>query len=909
MVVSAQQKDFPPGYFVETVRNAYDSLDHGDMETGFLLNMGMVFTDYSEDWYAGDPIITSSYSWLALYNAMKDSDTTGLNSFPPDSVFEQYSVINTFGISIIALGVLNMDVDYLTEDTINYLMNNPDSLPDYAQFRVFSGSVMYPETYNGAVIFSYNPDLYFTNTNTYVDGFYVDFEDGMGYQVLDLSAKCQYNVHYSIAGKKSIRFKLIEGTDTLISYSKINIKSLILPTPSKSDPNITLVNGNYYYLEGNDNELDKPVIFIEGFDITGNESAIDLYNTWDDIQVELSERGYDCFFVNLSSPGLSVISNAEQTIQALIQGINEAKTGFNEIVIIGESMGGLISRIALKNLEDQGYDHQCRLYVSYDSPHKGANIPPGVQFAAFRIFNILQSSGLLFNFYISLMSCTLGDFTNFEDVIGRMMSEGAQEMIVNHISGHNQFNNLQDYLSGLGFPQNSRNIAFADGSNAGTPQGITMGSPFIPDITLNSSWPIRFVMECNYSMVNMNYLAFGLTAEHWIPWPWGWETLFTIGDYYTYDDKFYDNAPAGYWDYVNENEIDYRIAFLPIVSAIDLDQELIDLYNLGYFVIDNSHPKELYINNGDVPFDDIYSTVNNLTHVAHISSFLFLLRNEIMLDQMYLQNRTISNTREFEASEIIVAGNNVTPALWDKTIAMEDFEIVDGADVSFRSGESILLMPGFRVENGSEFTAQIDEGLLVEYKGNLISLPIISGNKYANIQKTYFVKNSIRTDIITWRLTGENTDIYSNGICLEIPAKLNCGQYTLYCTITNTNGSETYSKVIEVSSDNQTEALKQILNPVIPESDTHNSKTKEKSPIEIKIYPNPNSGIFNIEWYGKIVSEYSIMVVNIIGKPVYYKEHVLPSLNKVDMSGLSKGIYFLKIQVNDKIYTEKVIYQ
>lgn len=77
----SQTKDtiwgLPPGYFVETVRNTYDSLSHEGMKTGLLLNRGMVFTDYTEEWYYGNAIFVSNYEWIALYNGIKISDKNG----------------------------------------------------------------------------------------------------------------------------------------------------------------------------------------------------------------------------------------------------------------------------------------------------------------------------------------------------------------------------------------------------------------------------------------------------------------------------------------------------------------------------------------------------------------------------------------------------------------------------------------------------------------------------------------------------------------------------------------------------------------------------------------------------------------------------------------------------------------
>jgi hypothetical protein len=77
----------------------------------------------------------------------------------------------------------------------------------------------------------------------------------------------------------------------------------------------------------------------------------------------------------------------------------------------------------------------------------------------------------------------------------------------------------------------------------------------------------------------------------------------------------------------------------------------------------------------------------------------------------------------------------------------------------------------------------------------------------------------------------------------------------------------------------------------------------------LKIYPNPHPGIFSIEWNDANYSEYSIEVINMIGKPVYTKQHAQPGITQVDISDQAKGIYFVKLQAGDNVVTEKVVYQ
>ena len=70
----------------------------------------------------------------------------------------------------------------------------------------------------------------------------------------------------------------------------------------------------------------------------------------------------------------TLVKLIEQTNAQLI-----ANGSTEKIVIVGPSMGGLISRYALAWMEQNGRNHNTRLWVSFDSPHNGANIPIGAQ--------------------------------------------------------------------------------------------------------------------------------------------------------------------------------------------------------------------------------------------------------------------------------------------------------------------------------------------------------------------------------------------------------------------------------------------------------------------------------------------------------------------------------------------------
>jgi uncharacterized repeat protein (TIGR01451 family) len=70
----------------------------------------------------------------------------------------------------------------------------------------------------------------------------------------------------------------------------------------------------------------------------------------------------------------------------------------------------------------------------------------------------------------------------------------------------------------------------------------------------------------------------------------------------------------------------------------------------------------------------------------------------------------------------------------------------------------------------------------------------------------------------------------------------------------------------------------------------------------IQIYPNPTEGTFTIEG---IAGKINVRIFNAFGEVVYRRELNLPET--VDLSSRPKGIYFIRIDLGEKMYHEKLI--
>ena len=85
-------------------------------------------------------------------------------------------------------------------------------------------------------------------------------------------------------------------------------------------------------------------------------------------------------------------------------------------------------------------------------------------------------------------------------------------------------------------------------------------------------------------------------------------------------------------------------------------------------------------------------------------------------------------------------------------------------------------------------------------------------------------------------------------------------------------------------------------------------QNKENRKTTYSIHPNPSPGLFNINIQSKEQLQVNIEVYDMAGRQVYSK-HNARLQEEVDLSGAKSGIYFIRIQASDEIFTEKLVVQ
>ncbi|MER8186044.1 hypothetical protein [Kitasatospora sp. NPDC094015] len=143
------------------------------------------------------------------------------------------------------------------------------------------------------------------------------------------------------------------------------------------------------YLADGHRELERPFIFADGFNY-GPSNLDDLFAHFNapypggrkGFLDQLLAAGIDVVLVGFEQRHTYIQANAGVVISAINEAINR-RVGDTPLIVGGVSMGGIITRYALAEMEDKGQDHQTGTYLSWDSPHNGAWIPLVLQQMAY----------------------------------------------------------------------------------------------------------------------------------------------------------------------------------------------------------------------------------------------------------------------------------------------------------------------------------------------------------------------------------------------------------------------------------------------------------------------------------------------------------------------------------------------
>lgn len=656
-------------------------LDKSGMETSILFVTFPVIDigNYQEN-------TNSSYSFLQAYKDISSNDLE--QRFSSLETVEDEIKLNS--TKVIPIGILHTEYEVIKPEAIEngtvYTDSNKNLMRLNSESTIFNKtelSITAPlkAKHKGLqTTFSLSQEHIFNSTDKIISSIKINFDDSHGFTNIPLNTNITIN--YSEKGSKTLITEItfndgstrMSKSTIIISYSKYDINQLhnrvimnLPPAGSTNSiaPNLTpygiandIGQAEYDIFLSSDGILDKPIILIDGFDPGDTRDIMGLYDllnfddggTASNLGDVVRAEGYDVVILNFptyvrTSDGATIDGGADfiernaMLLVELIEIINTDKVGMEQNVIIGPSMGGLISRYALNFMENQNIAHDTRLWISFDSPHHGANVPIGMQY----LFNNLA------------YNLDLGGLGGDQSVValrpvidGMLNSPAARQMLTDHFQPHvdnpgtttplaHDYNSIFfNGLNGLtttGFPETIRNVSMINGSGINNRYPDKNGADILPDREIinttlevvpalaDATFRIRFTPEASmqnqasFIFVDAIFICFCDL------------TLSEVSTAFSYTDGI-DAASGGLFDigalagslgdddlingFFNALQTDF-FNFIPSVSsmALEITNNEVDWFHMPENLISNS----LAVNNV-TPFANWYMPDNNEPHVT-----------------------------------------------------------------------------------------------------------------------------------------------------------------------------------------------------------------------------------------------------------------------------------------------------
>lgn len=516
--------------FPEKMDDVFGNLDLSDVTTNLLFDRAWPFSKPEAfDGSLTADTVKSHKHWLKLYGTMATAATTQPAPIPSVNDWKaQRDAEEAAGKN--PLVIIHADYHRIKRDSAliysllysqnGELYDHPNqSTSPYEAQNLFAFSPYKTTIYDSlSMEFRTSPAFFKTNTGLTVSTVEFDFDNGQGWRTVGVNATPK--VFWSGFGKKQLKLRITyTNNQVYYAYSTLNLVQSphYNPTGAKNynewwsgyqhidhpDPALSNygINLQIEYACGNDKIL-KPFIYVEGFspdeyfEAFNNETYKSFYEKFTAYQNspipgyplldELEANGYDIIYVDFEQGAGNILENA-QTLKKAIKWVNDQKTanGSNEPnVVAGYSMGGLVARLAVRQMElDNTYGApDVSYFITVDTPHLGANIPFAVAIAVDDLARELVS-------YDDNMSDYEETLANARSLLN---SPAAKQMLFYafdieyvsplHIPIMVPAQLRSDFLAELqiGLPQTTiENVAIAKGNGQGNSQGFTGVAPLI----------------------------------------------------------------------------------------------------------------------------------------------------------------------------------------------------------------------------------------------------------------------------------------------------------------------------------------------------------------------------------------------------------------------------------------------
>lgn len=229
----------------------------------------------------------------------------------------------------------------------------------------------------------------------------------------------------------------------------------------------------------NNASITKPVIIANGFGADSNGSQVDLQNMHDYLNsagllTSLVDNGYDVVIMGYNDP-LNFIQANGLLCATLVADLAPQT---QDIIVIGVSMGGLVTRYGLMFLAQQGITSNVSTWMTWDSPHYGANVSLGLQYAA-RAFQDVWEEVSVLQAVLLTQACEQM-LLNWSEESTPLQTKPSSGNVTVNPAASPAFGNLQSDFTNLGtWPSVGKRLAVVSGNGQGQSQSFSPGSELL----------------------------------------------------------------------------------------------------------------------------------------------------------------------------------------------------------------------------------------------------------------------------------------------------------------------------------------------------------------------------------------------------------------------------------------------
>ena len=508
--------------YANRIQHIFGNINKTKVTTGYLKEFGVRFANIEA---CNGSLSTNNYitvkEWNNLYNSLYSMrvGTVAQNMISPSVVSANLKTSQSNSNDILIAvqhynyqqyktnAYTNGDVTITNDKIYDVIGRNP-----YEIKTLFAITPLKSEIQGNNFNFKLPNNLIYSNVGLTISQISIDFSNGQGYQ--NIAFNEVKNISYTSGGEKTIKVKFQYTNGTVVeSHSKIWVDYVDSTQNAQARFNgfgsdmfwvNHAVTGNNWNgsaatglvtieLAPGHTQVTKPLIIIEGFDPENSFNYLGLINsigpgglnipintaTGLTLNQAIENEDYDLVFVDFVNSTDYIQRNAYM-VEEVIRQINQLKVGNEKNAVLGMSMGGLVGRYALRDMEINGETHETKLYISHDSPHQGANVP----LAAQALVRHLVGEQISLPVFFSLFSVPIADLEDnvdgLSDGFALLQSPAAQQMLIYQLQGtgagiainNSSLNSsfLNEYKN-MGYPiqDNIRNIAIANGSECGNP--------------------------------------------------------------------------------------------------------------------------------------------------------------------------------------------------------------------------------------------------------------------------------------------------------------------------------------------------------------------------------------------------------------------------------------------------------